>query len=215
MKTISIFFALLLGLSQLNVFAQDSTYQQFTDKNAVFVKVGGYTVLDLNYDRIIYQKKNVKYSLGMGLLFFTKDERSEDRQFYYYDENHHDVFFTFSLEANQIRGRKNHHFEWGLNYSRYYYENYSPETFYVRNDTIWRNISYNFNSHHALSLKLGYRYQRPKGGFMFRFMVYPFGITNEQDLGVDSKKRFSALGVDDLRLRVISPLPSISLGWSF
>lgn len=140
-------FAILLFISETNAQVKDEKEA----KNAVYLDIlgnGGW--YSLNYERILYSqnKLNLAFSSGLSINHF-KD---------FNDRFNPDLSLPLSL--NSFYG-KNHHLEVGIG-TTFASVVRADEDYYAE-----RLLNIN------LTMTLGYRYQRPGGGFLFRVAYTP------------------------------------------
>jgi hypothetical protein len=179
-------FILFISVFAANMFAQeknDSISMRFDKKtkNTFFMEVGGNTMLySLNYDRIIFQKKNMFISTRVGLSCIPLNANFS---------------YLFPFETDFCIGKKNNHFEVGAGIL--YFHNHS---YYlsrgIQNDFV--PIYLNMDAV-ILTGRIGYRYQRPTGGFFFRAsfvpMVQLFEKTRDDRYGTYSENVIGGFSV--------------------
>jgi hypothetical protein len=139
-------------LLQICVFYQSSgqTVKDSTSisKNTVYVELlGNAGIYSINYDRIILEEKRLKISGSIGISYIPPSIRY----------NH---TFIYPAEINFLYGRKNY-LELSIGYSLLL-NLYKEDIFMV----------YDIYSYPVL--RIGYRFQKPNGGFFFRtgFLLY-------------------------------------------
>lgn len=116
-------------------------------KGTVFIELLGNTGLySLNYDRVFYHKKRDALTWRAGLAYWPlgKDIINTGTM-------------TFLGEFNYLRGKGPHFLESGVGLTHWW-------IFRLDDDTYVRNY---------LLTRIGYRYQKAKGGFFFRIGVLP------------------------------------------
>jgi len=168
-----IFFA-VIGFSMLiqnRVLAQAETETKseiFTAKNSIHAEFagnsGGYA---LNYGRIIYQKNKMKLAVSAGFSMFYRrvDERiSSD---YWVP--------VFPAEITAFWGKSKHHLELGAGF------NTLRNRTYIFDEDFPNNIREQIHWDQFIVGRIGYRYQKPAGGFFFRAGYTPMVEFNNSD----------------------------------
>jgi hypothetical protein len=109
------------------------------------------------------------YSINYDIIFYQKGNFKIDWRngFSLLPIINLPIFFPF--EVNTLFGKSKHHLECGLGYT--------PVIFLGETDKKYRDI---------FLFRLGYRYQKPEGGFLFRMGFTP-GISN---INEDAEYRF-------------------------
>ncbi|GMQ27566.1 hypothetical protein [Algoriphagus confluentis] len=155
----------LFGLSMFEnkLFAQSETETKaeiFTAKNLIFAEFfgnsGGYA---LNFGRIFFQKEKWKISASAGFSVLYKSE----------DEPLHPGYLVpaFIPEISAFYGKSKHHLELGVGFNAAYQKSYSFDEDFPNNtkeQTYWSK---------SIVPRIGYRYQKPEGGFFFRVGYTP------------------------------------------
>ncbi len=151
MKFILTFLLLVSG--QVSIFSQSMDIPVDSGKiagkqHAFYIELlGNGFFYSVNYDWIFIDKRNINISGRVGLTYMPHWER-----------------FTevrgpgMPLELNFLIGKKSNFIELGLGATYFYF--YEP----------YDKIHFNFLME---TLRLGWRYQRPAGGLMFRVAVVP------------------------------------------
>ena len=119
---------------------------QTVSKNSIYLEVFGIAGLySVNYDRII---KITERSLLAGRIGVS----------YYNDNNSKTEYLIFPLELTTLRRKnKRHHLEYGFGVVLFLVDDsYSEQYAFIMG-----------------SLRLGYRYQKPEGGLLFRIGFTP------------------------------------------
>lgn len=158
---LNVFLALAFFLLKANVVAQDDA-QKFTARNALYLELGGssgrYAV---NYGRIIHQKDKLKVnvSAGFALWHYTVDLGPAYKRTSWHPAT--------PVELTAFWGRSSHHLEFGIGFVPYWEPigQVEPITLEITEKTV-------FNA--GVPLRIGYRYQKPSGGFFFRVGYTPF-----------------------------------------
>lgn len=159
---LNVFLALVFFLLKANVVAQDDA-QKFTARNALYLELGGSSgEYAVNYSRIFYQKGNLKLNASAG---FSLLRSSIDFDTYTSTK----WLPLLPLEFTGFYGRRNHHLEMGFGFISYLDQstNMNPDTFETYPETVFRA---------TLGTRIGYRYQKPEGGFFFRVGYTPYFI---------------------------------------
>ncbi|MDP2042510.1 hypothetical protein [Algoriphagus sp.] len=148
------FFLVFLTLSQ-STFAQTEP-ETFTAKNAVYLEVGGssgrYAV---NYSKIFHQKGKLKLNASAGFTMWRDKLNSKTTW-----------LPVIPLEVTAFYGKSNHHLEMGFGVTSYLGRTLEriSGTFELREILVYDAF---------IPLRVGYRYQKPEGGFFFRFGYTP------------------------------------------
>lgn len=113
----------------------------------------------LNYGRIIFQKDKLKLAGSAGFSMLFQDEIESIHSGY--------VKPVFLTEITAFSGRSKHNLEFGTGFytyrdKRYYVDGDIPGT--TTNKAFWVK---------SIVPRVGYRYQKPEGGFFFRIGYTP------------------------------------------
>lgn len=177
-----IFVLILIFPVSLHCLAQ-SEAETFTARNALYVEFGGnsgrYAV---NYGRIIHQKEKLKLNVSAGFSMWRHGTRRSD---YWLP--------VVPMEILAFWGRSNHHLEIGTGVTSILEP--SPTT-----DPVTSEIDDQIVYSAAVIFRVGYRYQKPEGGFFFRAGYTPY---------------FYFAGKADGNPTFQSILGGASFGWSF
>ncbi|MDN3687647.1 hypothetical protein [Cyclobacterium jeungdonense] len=136
--------------------AQTETVR-FTAKQAVYLEVGGNAGrYAFNYGRIFYQKGKLKLNASAGFSMFHHRLNAKTTW-----------LPVVPLEISAFYGKSNHHLELGMGVTSYLTRSigFNSETFQTIDKVV-------FDA--AIPLRIGYRYQKPEGGFFFRVGYTPF-----------------------------------------
>lgn len=178
MKT---FFAFVLLICSSILFSQGSNSPtKFENKNSVQLDAGGHGMFySLNYERIIFNGKRFKTAAQVG--------------FSYYPRSWGYIELWTPIGINEIFSFTNkHHIELGIGIvptrspspkMEEMFDSYSPWSYF-------------------LSARLGYRYQKPDGNFLFRAGFTPLAEGRLRDFGKPSYLN-------------IHPLVGVSFGFKF
>lgn len=127
-------------------------------KNSIYGEVlGNAAGLSLNYDRVLLKKEKITLSVAIGAGIVPSNLINGALNNGWSRANY--IVYGIPISSNLYFGRNNHHLETGLGltYQQGMYgvgEKYSKTIFGV--------------------VRLGYRYQRKKGGFFCKIGVTPF-----------------------------------------
>jgi hypothetical protein len=127
--------------------------QSFEAKNAIYLEMGGNAyVYSLNYERIFLPKKYIKVGARAGISVLPKNNLTAP-------------YPIVPLEVIALTGKRNHHFETGIGLT--------PFIGYVTYDGARGSDYERERLQAATTFRLGYRYQKPEGGFMLRAGYMP------------------------------------------
>lgn len=116
-------------------------------QNSVYIELGGTGLIySINYERNLIKGKTLYANARIGITAIPND------------------YYNVPLELILLKGKKKSFIEVGLGYSPWIEPNSYKDNF--------RRESYTRVSHYFVP-KLGYRYQKPKGGFLFKISVTP------------------------------------------
>ncbi|MHA7130250.1 hypothetical protein [Algoriphagus namhaensis] len=192
-KTLLFSIVALLICAYHPAFAQEegqteSKAEIFTAKNSIFVEsLWPSFSYSLNYDRIFYQKGALKLSARAGFSLLYNSRTGPTSSFW---------APFIPVELTGFWGKSKHHLELGLGFfatrnRRYFFDEDFPNN--IREEPYWGK---------TFVPRIGYRYQKPEGGFFFRGGYTPtLGIENLE--GDDEGSTFNPFGL------------SVSLGFSF
>lgn len=159
----SCFIALSLALLSFSI---DAIAQQdadlFTAKNTVFVELGGNGgLISINYDRIFHQNGKFKFAGRAGFSYFKQSSGNKGSNIPPYWSP------LLPLEVTALWGRSRHHLELGVGVTFFSSRNliFNPEG----PEFFERDIGLDM----IIPIRLGYRYQKPEGGFFFRVGYTP------------------------------------------
>jgi hypothetical protein len=149
-----------LVIAVLLIFSGNTAFGQadaeiFTAKNAVFIELlgnsGGY---GLNYGRIFHQKNRMKISGSVGFSAVYQKPIELVHSSYWIP--------VFASEATAFIGKSRHHLEFGAGFFTFQDRDFIFDTSVPGN--------HREESHWDLTInaRIGYRYQKPEGGFFFR-----------------------------------------------
>lgn len=160
---LSLIGVLLLVLNSGFECLSQTEFKTVTAKNAVYLEIGGNAGwYSLNYGRIFYQKGLLKLAGSAGLSMWRHNT----------SELPHNTTKTIRwlpalpLEFSALLGRSSHHLEIGSGITPYL-------SVTVRRNPDILNSSDKVYLGAYLPFRLGYRYQKPEGGFFFRIAYTP------------------------------------------
>jgi hypothetical protein len=186
-------------------------------KNAIYADLNGWAMPTLNYERMVWQQGKNRISLRAGALVVPNRVGNDGSPYPSYPS----TGWIASGGINLLRGPKNHLLEVGLSYNvlrfrqligfRSWTTIYVPtyEVIPITNDTYLATFV-----HHQLNFRVGYRYQKPQGGFMFRAGISPISWFISGTRGFTFGAAALQSG-DFQRSLVFLPIPDIGFGWSF
>lgn len=144
----------LLVISQNKAFTQADA-EVFTAKNAVFVELLGNSAgYGLNYGRIFHQKNRMKISGSVGFSALYQKPVEFVHSSYWIP--------AFASEVTAFFGKSRHHLEYGAGFFTFQDRDFIFDTSVPgnhREEAYWDA---------TINARIGYRYQKPEGGFFFR-----------------------------------------------
>ena len=131
--------------------------ETFTAKNAIYLDIGGNAgQYAFTYGRLITQKNALKVMGSVGFSLWA-------------DRVDGSTVFNpaVPLELSGLIGNGNHHLELGLGVTPHLATSldFNPETSELEDKVVFGSL---------IPLRIGYRYQKPEGGFFFRVGYTPF-----------------------------------------
>lgn len=155
-------------LSLLSIFisnAQDvdssaNSYKQ----NTLYLEVFGQGFYNaFSFDRLINTEKRVKNSYTLGVTYFNIEYVS---------------VLAAPVSYNYIFGQNRHHLEVGIGFTAMHVVNKNiqvTQSFTDENGVTFAEsfLGYSTDIYTYFTPKIGYRYQKPEGGFFFRFTATP------------------------------------------
>jgi hypothetical protein len=148
-----LFFALSISIEA----GAQTVPEIFTAKNAVYLEVGGSSgIYAFNYSKIFHQKGKLKLNASAG--FSMLPHRLESKTIW---------LPVVPLEISALYGKSNHHLEMGFGFTSYLTRSlaFDTKTFETTDKVVLGAF---------IPLRVGYRYQKPEGGFFFRVGYTPF-----------------------------------------
>ena len=150
MKKIIIFLVCFSVILSAGVFAQQAKDTTKIAKNTIYTELIGFSYYySINYDRLLFCKNKFKIAARIGVSFFPNLNNNISIM---------DVF-SFPFEVDLLYGKK-HHLEVGFG-GKPLIKVYSSDLLKV------------YDNYISYGLRIGYRYQRPAGGFFFKFDIVP------------------------------------------
>ncbi|MCU0449275.1 MAG: hypothetical protein MUC97_05410 [Bernardetiaceae bacterium] len=185
-------------------------------KNALFAELSGWGYATINYERAVWQQGKHQLGLRAGLFGIPTTVGQSMGPFPSYTR----MSWSGALGANYVRGTGNHHLELSLTYTflRYHLLAGSREweTLYdpFQEVALYDDSYVEWKQYHFLSARVGYRYQKPNGGLVFRAGITPVTqfLSSFQDytlgMGLLAPARSGAA-------TIFLPVPDLSIGWRF
>ncbi len=173
----SFFFLLVLSLAISSRVTAQTEAEKFSAKQSVYLELGGNAgQYAFNYGRIIQQKGKLKLnaSAGFSMLYDRLNSKTT-------------WLPAIPVELSAFYGKSNHHLELGIGVTSYLTRSLAidSETY----ETIDKVV---FSS--AIPLRIGYRYQKPEGGFFFRVGYTPIiNIPTREGKEWNFEPRFAGL----------------------
>jgi len=155
----AITFALFFSIS-IGSYAQKES-GNFEARNTIFVGLGGNSGrYAINFSRIVYQKQKFKLNVGAGFSMWSDKMDFEPI-------NNTKWFPVMPLEVSGFWGKSKHHLEIGTGITSFLSRSldFDQESL----ETIEKVVFDAF-----IPFRIGYRYQKPQGGFFFRVGYTPF-----------------------------------------
>ena len=129
----------------------------FTAKKGVYLEVGGSSgIYAINYSKIFHQKGKLKLNASAGFSMW-RDQLNDFKTIW---------LPVIPLEFSALYGKSNHHLELGLGFT-----SYLGRTFDINSETFEKKDIVVIDA--FIPLRVGYRYQKPEGGFFFRVGYTP------------------------------------------
>lgn len=155
-RLILICFVLVLLTLPFQAFSQTKA-KTFTAKNAVYLDIGGNAgQYAFTYGKLFYQKGALKMMGSVGFALWA--DRVEGST----------VFNpAIPLEFSGLLGRGKHHLELAIGATPHL-----ATSLDINSETLELEDKVVFDS--LIPLRIGYRYQKPEGGFFFRVGYTPF-----------------------------------------
>lgn len=152
-------FGLVLLTLPFQAFSQKEA-EKFTAKNAVYLELGGSSGrYAINYSKIFHQKGKLKLNASAGFSMW----RNQINDF-------ETIWLpVIPLEVSAFYGRSNHHLEMGFGFTSFLDRtlDFDSETLELKDKVVLDAY---------IPLRVGYRYQKPEGGFFFRVGYTPIII---------------------------------------
>lgn len=180
MKRFAIILFIIVSFSLVGQNKSDDT-THLPKRNTIYLELGGNGIFgSLGYDRLFRLNKKIKTSFSFGVSIFGDFKSTE------YDE-----YYGIPLSFNFLFGKKKHHLELGIGiavFAEVYLTYNDPSNAIYVTQTSWGNTSSYpitpntikpFYSNQTdivtyITPKIGYRFQKPNGGFFFKVAFTPF-----------------------------------------
>lgn len=185
-----LFFTSIIFLLCLHIeaFAQEEA-ETFTAKNSIFVDLGANPLqYAVNYGRIIHQNKKLKIAASVGFSMRYRQPSEPIHSGY--------LIPVFPAEIAAFLGKDKHHFEFGAGFFTILNRRFlldPDQAGELQEKTYWDRF---------VMARIGYRYQKPDGGFFYR-------------IGYTPTLAFYNSGVSDKPIQFFPFGLGISLGKSF
>lgn len=152
----SLFLVLIFVLTISFVSRTQTEPGTFTAKNSVYLELAGNAGrYAFNYGRIIHQKGKLKLNASAGFSMWPKKFDSKT------------IWLpTVPIEVSAFYGKSNHHLELGMGVTSYLTRSlaFDSETFENIDKVVFDAV---------IPVRIGYRFQKPEGGFFFRLGYTP------------------------------------------
>lgn len=156
-RLILICFVLVLLTLPFEAFSQKEA-ETFSARNAVYVEFGGGSgIYAFNYSKIFHQKGKLKLNATAGFSMWP-NSRIDSKTTW---------LPAIPLEVSAFYGKSNHHLEVGVGFTSYLET--TPE---FDSNTLEFNYYVVYDA--LIPIRIGYRYQKPEGGFFFRVGYTPY-----------------------------------------
>ncbi len=156
-KSILISFFLVFLIFSQSTFAQNEP-EPFTAKKAIYFEVGGSSGrYAINYSKIFHQKGKLKLNASAGFSMW-RDQINDFKTIW---------LPVIPLEVTALYGKSSHHLEMGFGFTSYLSRtlDFDSEKLELEDKVVFGAV---------IPLRIGYRYQKPEGGFFFRVGYTPF-----------------------------------------
>lgn len=166
-KNACVLFFFLLLISRTSCYCKTLYSQSAIDttfklkKNALYFELFGNGLFySFNYERMFYQKNNLHFDGRMGFSVIPFADWG--------DEGEEAILAMFPVEVNMLIGKRKNFLETGICHT------YNTQVYRVYHDIASTNeIEFTNYHRHSLSLRIGYRFQKPGGKFLFRIAALP------------------------------------------
>ena len=151
------FFLIFQTISNLT-FAQTEP-ETFTKKSGIYLELGGSSGrYALNYNRIFHQKGKLKLNASAGFSMWPKKFDSKT------------IWLpTIPLEISALFGNSNHHLELGTGFT-----SFLTRSLFFDSETFENSDKVVFDA--AIPVRIGYRFQKPEGGFFSGWDILQLSI---------------------------------------
>jgi hypothetical protein len=153
----SAIIALVLSFAISITSSAQTEAQTFTARNGIYVEFGGssgrYAV---NYSKIFHQKGKLKLNASAGFSMWRNGKLDSKASW----------LPVIPIEVTALYGKSNHHLEMGFGFTSFLSTSLESVsgTFEFRDIVVYDAF---------IPLRVGYRYQKPEGGFFFRVGYTP------------------------------------------
>ena len=148
---------LVISLSISNEASAQTEPETFTAKKAVYLEIGGSSGrYAINYSKIFHQKGKIKLNASVGFSIW-RNEINDFKTIW---------LPVVPLEVSALYGKSKHHLEMGIGFI-----SGLDRTLDFDSESLELEDKVVFNA--AIPLRIGYRYQKPEGGFFFRVGYTP------------------------------------------
>lgn len=182
-------------LSLTNFFRAQEKQTNFPiEKNTIYAEAFGQGLCwSMNYDRLLNTDKKVFNSFTVGVVYVPKQIQFGDGS-----------YFGVPVSYNWLFGKKSHHLELGVGITG------------LASKSDYGSTTIN-NFYTYLTPKIGYRFQRPQGGFFLKVTATPMiDLVSFRSQGANGSMRISSLFSDVAGLGYPAfPWPGFSIGYTF
>lgn len=158
-KPLFSFIIIFLLCSQLDAIAQEEA-KTFSAKNSIFVELGANPLqYAVNYGRIIHQNNKLKIAASVGFSLRYRQPSEPIHSGY--------LIPVIPAEITAFLGRDKHHFEFGAGFFTILNRKFlldPDQAGELQEKTYWDRF---------VMARIGYRYQKPEGGFFYRVGYTP------------------------------------------
>jgi len=186
-----------------------------TKNNTYFVEFLGQGIIgSMNYDRLFDSQGIIKKSFSIGGIYASKIREFEFLNSYPYPNTYN---FGIPISYNFLIGGKNNYLELGIGISTFYFhgnvyvqEGFCGTHFPSEYNTKVKNFDF------SLIPKIGYRYQREKGGLFFKATYSPsFNLINVENVNkLNYDRKYSKIEFFN-KFQNLILWPGVSLGYTF
>jgi hypothetical protein len=193
-------------ISAITSFSQETTNQETVKRNTFYVEAFGQGLYNsLTFDRLYRMDKKIKTSFSGGLTLIPSSEL---------------FVIATPFSYNYLLGQNNHKLELGLGATAMFIRRgniRSSELYYDNIGNLQEKsyIGHEYDYFSYLTLKVGYRYQKPEGGAFFRATFTPTiaGINLVSAPG--NSYRMELFENAAFFGQKVMPWAGVSFGWTF